>query len=96
MRKDEKYKVAFYCAPDVKDFEIEPLLLIPFVENAFKHISHFSTKLNKVTIHMSYEKGIFNFFVENSTEPIKMKEQGGICLANVKRRLELLYPENIN
>ena len=40
LRKDENYKVQFNCSPDVKNFSIEPLLLIPFVENAFKHISH--------------------------------------------------------
>ena len=33
------------------------------------------------------------FLLKTATEPIKMKEQGGIGLANVKRRLELLYPE---
>ena len=66
LRKDEKYKVEFYCAPEVKDFEIEPLLLIPFVENAFKHISHFNDKVNNVNIHMSHENGSFIFFVENS------------------------------
>jgi LytS/YehU family sensor histidine kinase len=39
-RKDENYKVQFNCSQEVKNFSIEPLLLIPFVENAFKHISH--------------------------------------------------------
>src|SRR5690242_3497998 len=40
LRKDENYAVTFNSSPDVRGFSIEPLLLIPFVENAFKHISH--------------------------------------------------------
>lgn len=92
IRKDENYNVDFFCAPDVKGFTIEPLLLIPFVENAFKHISHYTNIKNNVTINMSKENGTFCFKVENSTEAIKLNEAGGIGLANVKRRLELLYP----
>ncbi len=92
IRKDENYGVKFICAPDVKGFTIEPLLLIPFVENAFKHISHYTTKPNDVTINMSRENGSFCFIVENSTEAVTKNVSGGIGLANVKRRLELLYP----
>ena len=52
LRKDENYSVQFNCAPDVKGFSIEPLLMIPFVENAFKHISHFSNQPNFVKVDM--------------------------------------------
>ncbi len=92
LRKDEKYKVDFVCSPEVKDFKIEPLLLIPFVENAFKHISHFNDRANYVNISLNRSNGVFHFSVENSTEHQSLKQAGGIGLANVKRRLELLYP----
>ncbi|MGB8191299.1 MAG: histidine kinase [Chitinophagaceae bacterium] len=97
LRKDDQYSVQYSCEPGMKGFSIEPLLLIPFVENSFKHISHFgSGKINQVTIDVSRSNGDFFFSVANtvdysskgSTEPI-----GGIGLKNVKRRLELLYPE---
>ncbi len=94
LRKDEKYSVQFNCAPDVKGFFIEPLLLIPFLENAFKHISHNSDKTNFVKMDMSRNNGTLLFTVENSREgnhPPPGKN-GGIGLTNVKRRLELLYP----
>ena len=94
LRKDEKYSVQFNYAPDVKEFFIEPLLLIPFVENAFKHISHNNDKTNFVKLDMSRSNGTFLFTVENSREtgqPVTEKK-GGIGLKNVKRRLELLYP----
>ena len=100
LRKDEKYKVDFLCGSNVKGFEIEPLLLIPFVENSFKHLSHFGNgKMNEINIDIQRQNGEFRFSVANTvdysskqnTEPV-----GGIGLRNVKRRLELLYPEKHN
>ncbi len=93
LRKDEKYSVQFNCSPEVKNFTIEPLLLIPFVENAFKHISHHSEGDNYVKANMNKSNETFFFTIENSTDGNKVKEQnGGIGLNNVKRRLALLYP----
>ena len=106
LRKDDHYVIAFNCSPDVKGFFIEPLLLIPFVENACKHISHHTNELNFIKIQLSMVKGQFNFRIENSKETAhpqgavqgalrvgKITEKhSGIGLANVKRRLELLHP----
>ncbi len=93
LRKDEKYTVRFHCDPAVTGFFIEPLLLVPLVENAFKHISHHNDQTNFVNVDMSREDGIFRFWVENSKESLPSTEtKGGIGLQNVKRRLELLYP----
>ncbi|MFI5128732.1 MAG: sensor histidine kinase [Chitinophagales bacterium] len=94
LRKDENYSVEFNCSPEVEGFSIEPLLLIPFVENAFKHISHKMAGKNFVKLNMTRSNGHFNFIIENSKEPGRTTElHGGIGLNNVKRRLELLYPE---
>ena len=94
LRKDEKYSVQFNCAAEVKGFLIEPLLLIPFVENAFKHISHHTDKTNFVKLDMTSTNGTMFFSIENSKETgrVVTEKSGGIGLANVKRRLELLYP----
>ncbi|MBL7740472.1 MAG: histidine kinase [Chitinophagaceae bacterium] len=95
LRKDENYRVEFNCGPEVKGFSIEPLLLIPFVENAFKHISHKTNEQNFVRLNMSRQNGHFVFSIENSKETDRTTEKhGGIGLSNVKRRLELLYPGN--
>jgi two-component system LytT family sensor kinase len=93
LRKDENYIVQFNCSPEVKNFSIEPLLLIPFVENAFKHISHKADRINFVRLDLNRSNGYFEFAVENSQEKgIHTTEQhGGIGMNNVKRRLELLY-----
>ncbi|MFZ9388686.1 MAG: sensor histidine kinase [Chitinophagaceae bacterium] len=93
LRQDEKYRVQFTCSDSVKGFTIEPLLLIPLVENAFKHISHHPDKTNFVEISLDRQNGSFLFSVKNSREMTQSKSpDGGIGLQNVKRRLELLYP----
>jgi two-component system LytT family sensor kinase len=73
---------------------IEPLLLIPFVENAFKHgISYIEESI--VNIFLIVKEKELTFQVDNS---IAMKRDAaiqidsGIGLKNVRRRLDLLYP----
>lgn len=96
LRRDENCVVNFTCNPALKNFTIEPLLLIPFVENSFKHLSHYSNgKQNEVNINIDRSNGEMKFNIFNTTEdkPISgIEKHGGIGLANVKRRLELLYP----
>jgi sensor histidine kinase YesM len=94
IRKDNKYLVEFKVGEEVKGFRIVPLLLIPFVENAFKHISHHSKEKNFVEVKLGRSNGQFIFQVENSKENQARTTEppGGIGLSNVKRRLELLYP----
>ena len=92
-RKDDKYTVEFNCQPEVRDFSIEPLLLIPLVENAFKHISHHPEGNNRIVVEAACKEVVFMFRVENSKDLHPSTEKsGGIGLPNVKRRLELLYP----
>ena len=96
LRKEENFFIDFTSSPAISGFLIEPLLLMPFVENSFKHISHFSNgRPNKVTIELDKENNFFHFKINNTTDESYSKElvnNGGIGLANVKRRLELLYP----
>jgi two-component system LytT family sensor kinase len=97
LRKDEKYNVQFHYSNDLTGFTIEPLLLIPFVENSFKHLSHFGNgKMNEVNIKASRNNGQFSFCVANTVDystRVNTDPVGGIGLRNVKRRLELLYPD---
>lgn len=95
LRKDDQYVIQFNSGPEVKGFFIEPLLLIPFVENAFKHISHYKDQVNFISIQLAVKKGEFVFNIENSKEPVALitDQHSGIGLVNVKRRLGLLYSE---
>ena len=90
------------CAVEIKiedpmnSFYIEPLLLVPFVENAFKHISHFTNgRKNEIRIGLSRKNGEMQFAIRNTTEGKQgeIQQYGGIGLNNVRRRLELLYPQ---
>lgn len=79
----------------VKGLDIAPLLFIPFVENAFKYVSNFDNKENKIDISMYRDNGSLKFHVLNTKETIQgaeFIENKGIGITNVKRRLELLYP----
>ena len=73
---------------------IEPMLLIPFVENAFKHggslIQH-----PEIYIYLAVDHNQLHFTVKNKFEEQETTKDktSGIGLANVIRRLELLYPE---
>lgn len=79
--------------PD-KNYDIEPMLLIPFVENAFKHGTGLVENAH-INIEMKAKNNMLYFNVVNkydaASHEIKDKASG-IGLANVKRRLELLYP----
>jgi two-component system, LytTR family, sensor kinase len=93
LRKDHHYEIKVAVGENVQEFRIVPLLMLPIVENAFKHISHHSDDRNFIHIDLSRSNGTFHFTVENSKEVNPMVEPGGggIGLNNVKRRLDLLY-----
>lgn len=95
LRKDENYNIQFVVKGDPREFKIAPLLLIPFVENAFKHVSHFPDKTNNIIIHLEREGNFLCMTVENTKDRIQKENSGsrGIGLKNVQRRLELQYPE---
>lgn len=92
LRKGEKVKVNLVQEGMLSGFQIAPFLLIPFLENAFKHISNFSNKDNTIDIHFQRNNGKFTAEMSNTTDNIVRNGVGGIGLKNVKRRLELLYP----
>jgi LytS/YehU family sensor histidine kinase len=74
-------------------YTIEPMLLIPFVENAFKHGTGLVSGA-QIDIDLKVEKGILRFDVRNRYQEIaeeKKDKTSGIGLNNVKRRLNLLY-----
>jgi len=94
LRMGENTVVRFSCDEQVASVAIEPLLLIPFVENSFKHLSHYTDgRQNEVNIELARDNGSVVFSVYNTTEAGVAKTAGGIGLANVEKRLQLLYPD---
>lgn len=95
LRREDNFSVALNCTQDLSNISIEPLLLIPFVENAFKHISHHKTAPNFIKIDIAFKNNVLHFNILNTKDSIEKTTEAytGIGLANVKRRLELLYPD---
>lgn len=94
LRYDETLKIDFDIKGKTKNVMIKPLILIPLVENAFKHGARNSKTNGYINISLSSTKKYLDFKVENSFEKPtkKIKEQiGGIGLTNLKKRLELNY-----
>ena len=82
---------------EIKDQKIAPLILIVFIENAFKHGVKGDTINQFIRINIIVTDTDIKFFSENNIGKVDDTDQNeykGLGLENVKRRLELLYPEN--
>ena len=93
LRFGDRIEYSFQSSGNIIGKRIGPLLLLPFVENAFKH--SLSQELNKawVTITIKVTGHQIFFFVENSIAGINpVPSRQGIGLMNVQKRLALLYP----
>lgn len=98
QRLSKKVAVTVNICKSDKPYEIDPMLLIPFVENAFKHGTGFIEEPN-IDINLKAKDNILYFGVSNKydSELKQVKDKaGGIGLANVRRRLDLLYPGKYN
>ena len=94
LRYDENLKVNFNINSKSKKVIVKPLILIPLVENAFKHGARNSKKNGYITIDLNATSNLLDFRIENSFEKPtkKIKAQiGGIGLTNLKKRLDLNY-----
>lgn len=80
--------------PDDSPFQVAPLILIVFVENAFKHSKRVERAAVNIYISTSIENNIFTLLVKNNYDKEMENETGGIGLTNVKRRLDVLYPDH--
>ena len=94
LRISDKVSIHFNIEGNPEPVMIEPLLLIPFVENAFKHgVSYLEDSLIEINLRVN-EKDL-HFTVENKIvrkSPESNTLESGIGLKNVLRRLELIYP----
>jgi len=97
LRYGDTVKLNFYLSGRTEGYNIEPMLLIPFVENAFKHgIFMIDGPIIDISLSISESdpSGQLVFSVVNSISPEGEKSEDGmgIGLSNIKRRLTLLYP----
>ena len=92
LRSVGEANVQFTIEGDPEGKMIAPLLLVPFVENGFKH-GVLNDDENPFLINLAIEKNNLTFRCSNKIAGGKKDDSSGIGLQNVKRRLELLYPD---
>jgi sensor histidine kinase YesM len=91
IRFQDTLKVSFASSEISEDILIAPMLLIPFVENAFKHGSLIDGFL-KVELNISLKGDQLDFNLKNTVlENSKNQNEAGIGLENIRKRLNLLY-----
>ena len=94
IRFQDTLKVSFSTGDISDEKQITPMLLIPFVENAFKHGSLIDGFLN-VDIQIEMTENQLRFSIKNTVIIDDSKERkAGIGLENIKKRLNLLYKNN--
>jgi two-component system LytT family sensor kinase len=95
IRFATRMELSFNISGNVSDKKIAPILLIPFLENAFKHASNKIDEKIWITIDLIVKENNLSFTVENSVfhggKTQVQNSYSGIGLENVKRRLSLLY-----
>lgn len=98
LRQGKNMEISFEVNGTIAQQKIAPLMFIPFLENSFKHgASNHLAEGGFVHIKLNIEEHNVHLFIENSKPEVPIrhtgKRSGGIGLVNVKRRLNLLYPE---
>lgn len=98
IRYDGRLTINFLREIDNEHEHFSPLLLLPFVENAFKHGASESRFESYIHIDMKLQNSVLNFNIENTKENNDTVASGkSIGLKNVKRQLELMYKDyNLN
>ncbi|MDC1106705.1 histidine kinase [Prolixibacteraceae bacterium] len=96
VRYGQRVDISLNIWGDMEKNSIAPMLILPFIENSFKHSTQGIDGIAWITIEIGVKEQYFTLKIENSIpkESADIKAMvGGIGLRNVKRRLSLIYPE---
>lgn len=99
IRLEDQTDISFSKTGDFQTLRIAPMLLIVFVENAFKHLAVTEGKKSQVKVNLAIEDDKIQFRCSNtfdawgSSALSLEKGKSGIGLQNAKKRLELIYPD---
>jgi len=97
LRYSNRLSISFIREVENSEFLIPPMILYPFVENCFKHGCSNDPGSPWIKLLIRVRDNQLDFEAVNSipsSEGCKKNVSGGIGLANIKRRLELIYPKN--
>lgn len=96
IRKGERLDFKLEKEGELKGFQIAPLVLIPFLENCFKHLSSHFDRPNLIRVKIRRVGNTLEAEFFNTTEQLSQNQKnpvGGLGLGNIRRRLELVYPD---
>ncbi len=93
LRLDRRVKLEYHSLNNIPALQIAPMLLIPFIENAFKHGVN-SEQKSHIKIDMTMNKSEFQLSVVNNKVNVQqdISERSGLGIENTKHRLDLIYP----
>ena len=93
-RYGNKIEIVWNVEGDIRDKCIAPLLMLPFLENAFKHGASEQIEKSTLSVDISVQKKVLRCKIVNSKNEYVPYSERGIGIANVKKRLEFIYPGN--
>lgn len=96
IRNDDRLEIDMSISGDIHDKEISPIILLTFIENAFKHGVNKNTGKVKINISFDVIDDFLHFTISNPTPEFTLhtdnfNKSSGIGIENVKKRLELGY-----
>lgn len=92
LRYDESLDLSI-DVPQTTNAVIAPLLLLPFVENAFKHGASRMLENPWISLRVELNQNSLSMVLVNGRDPLATIHEPGIGIANVKKRLAMLYPQ---
>lgn len=97
IRFDNSIKLNYELPSDIPDVRIAPMLLIPFIENSFKHGVN-SEQESSINILINIVNSTLTFNISNKIVEVQNQttESSGLGIQNTKHRLELIYPSNFS
>ena len=98
IRWKDKLTVDYRKEIEDEMISIPALLFIPFIENAFKHVSKFGPEKSYVKIHFRQQDGMIRLLVENtrSLQHAQNEQSSGLGLKNIRERLHILYGDKFS
>lgn len=91
-RYGNKIEISWSVEGEINDKFISPLLMLPFLENAFKHGASEQIEKPWLGVDLSVTNDILKCKITNSKNEYRLYNDNGIGINNVKKRLELIYP----
>jgi sensor histidine kinase YesM len=94
-RFGERLDINMNIEGDIKPVKIAPLLLLPFIENSFKHGTHEVLERAWISLDLSVANDTLRYKIINGKAggPLSIQDSSHVGLKNVKKRLQLLYPD---